>query len=338
MPDPKTIKLMSCDFNWCYKGDVHQPAAAQDWAFVDPRAYFDWHLEFGANVMFCHAYIFSGCAYYPTKLGPVAPGPGCELFPALYELAQQAKLPTWSYFCAGADLTISNVQQNWVLPGTRDFPQAAYGFLAPESEWTDLLCARVEEFLSLYPVDWLLFDWFIYGWFYPDQYPLRPAPFVAQPFEEIIGRPLPATAEEITPEEGVAYKREVLARQFRRLRDTVKATSPGTRLMFNVPYTRADDPLWVDHPMVRESDALFAECTDPAVMEWLLSVRRPEQRLMTTIVGRVDGECDPASWRRWHEAGCDFMAYAWGSPPDFRPHPRYDEELAIARAAFEEIG
>lgn len=336
--DPKTIKLMNCDFNWAMKGDQHYPATAEDWAFVNSQAYFDWHVDFGCNVIFCQAYAFGGHAYYPTRLGPVAPGPGRELFPALYELGRAAGMPVWSYLCIGGDLVMSNIRQDWVLPGTRDLPGAGFGFLAPETEWTDYLCARLDEFLRMYPVDWLLFDWFIYGWFYPEAYPLRPAPFMEQPFAEIIGRPLPATAEEITLEEGIAYKREVLARQFRRLKDTATAASPGTKLIFNVPYTQPQDPHWVDHPMLQESDGLFAECTRPEVMEWLLEVRRPGQRLMTTIIGRLDDEADPNSWRRWHEAGCDFFGYAWGTPPDFRPHPRYEEGLRVVRKAFREIG
>ena len=43
---------------------------------------------------------------------------------------------------------------------------------------------------------------------------------------------------------------------------------------------------------------------------------------------------DPNSWRTWYERGCDFFGYAWGTPPDFRPLPLYDRELAITRAAF----
>jgi len=40
------------------------------------------------------------------------------------------------------------------------------------------------------------------------------------------------------------------------------------------------------------------------------------------IVGRPGdkGVCDPNSWKKWYEAGCDFFAYAHGIPPDFRPH------------------
>ena len=31
-------------------------------------------------------------------------------------------------------------------------------FLGPESPWTDLLCARIKEFLTDYPADWMLFE------------------------------------------------------------------------------------------------------------------------------------------------------------------------------------
>ena len=34
---------------------------------------------------------------------------------------------------------------------------------------------------------------------------------------------------------------------------------------------------------------------------------------------------------------CDFFGYAWGTPPDFRPYPRYDAELRIVREAYREM-
>jgi hypothetical protein len=98
---------------------------------------------------------FGGTAFYPTKLGPVAPGPGNQLFPRLYKLACDRGIPTWSYFCVGADLVMS--------------------------------------------------------------------------------------------------------------------------------------------------------------------------------------ECDVESWREWYKKGCDFFGYAWGTPPDFRPHPQYEADLKVVRRAFKEI-
>jgi hypothetical protein len=255
------------------------------------------------------------------------------MFPALYGLAVQAKMPTWSYFCVGADLIMSNLRDAWVVPTSRQF--APHGFLAPESPWTDLLCERIAEFLTAYPVDWLLFDWFVYGHLRPNEFPVQPAWFVKEPFAEIIDRPMPERAEEITAAESLRYKREVLARQFHRLQATVRRHSPKTRIIFNVPYWGAHEAIWEDHPMLRESDGLFAESSDDAVVEWLLEVRRPEQRVMTTVIGRLDGEhCDPQSWRKWVARGCDLMGYAWGTPPDFRPHPSYEAGLRIIREAF----
>ena len=332
-PANDPILLFTCDLNWTTTG----AAAAHEWASVDPRAYFDWHVEFGSSAIFCQAYTFGGYAFYPTRLGPVAPGPGQQLFPRLYELGRQAGMPVWSYFCVGADLIMSNFRADWVVPGSRS-SDSPYGFLAPESGWTDLLCARVREFLALYPVDWLLFDWFVYGGLKPDVELVRPAPFVEAPFAEICGRPMPDRTEEITPAEHLGYKREVLARQFHRLRDAVKETSPGTRILFNVPYWESNEAIWQGHPMLRESDGLFAECSRPEIVEWLLAIRQPGQRVMTTVLGRTeDGECDPESWRRWHKEGCDLCGYAWGAPPDFRPAPRYAADMEIVRKAFAEI-
>jgi hypothetical protein len=330
----ETIRLMHCDLNWA--ADPWQRAATpQDWAFVDPQEYFDWHREFGTNVMYCQAFLFGGTALYPTKLGPLAPGPGSQLFPKLYEIARREGFPVWSYFCVGADLVMSNHRSDWVVPGSRK-DWHPYGFLAPESGWTELLCARIREFLSMYPVDWLLLDWFVYGGPKPNEELVQPADYAKEAFRRIIGRKMPDTADAITAEEHLHYKRTVLAEQFYQLRDAVLETNPTTKILFNVPYHEAGEALWVDHPMMIESDGLFAECNKGEVMEWLLKVRAPHQRVMTTIIGRVEpGECEPTDWKRWYDAGCDFFGYVHASPPDFRPPKSKEAEVATVREAFD---
>jgi hypothetical protein len=214
------LKMFMCDLNWTYydRPIVHTPPSApHDWAFVDPKEYFEWHRAFGNNMTFCQAYTFCGYAFYPTKLGPVAPGPGQELLPKLFDLSRKAQMPFCTYFCIGADLIMSNMRDPWVIPTSRQLPHAYYGFLGPESPWTDLLCARIGEFLTDYPVDWIMFDWFVYGSLTPDKFHVQPAWFVEKPFKEIIGHAMPERAEDITPEESLTYKRAVLARQFLRI-------------------------------------------------------------------------------------------------------------------------
>ena len=189
---PKPIKCFCCDLNWA---KVEKPvpsvraAMAADWAKVDAREYFDWHAEFGNNVMFCQAYLFGGTALYPSRLGPVAPGKGAELLPRLYELARKAKMPFMSYFCVGTDCTVAAHCNDWVVPKSRE--TAHFGFLAPESPWTELLCGRITEFLRQYPVEWLLFDWFVYGTLKLNESKVQPAWFVKQPFHDIICRKMP---------------------------------------------------------------------------------------------------------------------------------------------------
>jgi len=336
------IKLMVCDLNFVrldkpFRTD--QPSAPHDWAFVDPKEYFQWHRDFGNNAISCDAYTFCGYAFYPTKLGPVAPGPGQELLPRLYELTRTAGMPFWSYFSVSWDLIMSTMRGTddlWVIPNSRN-REWLWGNLAPESPWTDLFCARVEEFLKQFPVDVILFDMFDYGSPHSNDFPVQPAWFAEKPFAEIIGHRMPLTAAEITPAESLAYKREILARQFYRIRDVVRKVSPNTKICFNVPYWTPTEELWVDHPMLNESDILYAESSDD-VVDWLLKVRKPHQRVMTTIIGRVDpGKSIPSSWRKWNERGCDFYGYAWGTPPDFRPHPSYAADLELIHHAFREI-
>ena len=236
------------------------------------------------------------------------------------------------------DLITSNLRDEWVIPTSRNHPYSSQGFLAPESPWTDLLCDRIAEFLTQFPVDYLQFDMFDYGGMGPD-FPVQPAWFVKKPFAEIIGREMPETAGEITAEESLRYKRELLARQFWRIHDTVLQASPKTQIGFNVPFFHAAEPLWVDHPMLAESNFLVAESSRPEIIDWLISVRKPGQSIMTTIIGHPEkGQTEPYQWRQLAEKGCDmFFGYAWGTPPDFHPHHHYNQDLTIVRQAFQEL-
>lgn len=88
----KTIELFNCDLNWSrfdYPISTCSVSAPQDWANVDRKEYFDWHRDFGNNVMFCQAYTIGGYAFYPTKLGAAAPHPGNQLFPRFYDLSRE---------------------------------------------------------------------------------------------------------------------------------------------------------------------------------------------------------------------------------------------------------
>ncbi|MCM8769494.1 MAG: hypothetical protein NC911_07505 [Candidatus Omnitrophica bacterium] len=59
---------------------------------------------------------------------------------------------------------------------------------------------------------------------------------------------------------------------------------------------------------------------------------------MTTIIRHTKpGWCDPQLWRRWYGCGCDLFGYAHGTPPDFRPHSFWTEQVEVVRAAFHEI-
>ena len=323
--------LFCCDLNWAMT-PRSRPSLPADWAQVDPQKYFDWHRNFGVNVMFCQAYCSAGYALYPSKLGPVGKGNAATLFPRLYELSRDAGMPVWSYFTVGADLLMAKEHPEWIVPGTQR-KLGHGGFFGPETPRTEMLCARIREFLKQYPVDWLLLDWFVYGMLKPNGLPVQPAEFVKKPFARIIGRPMPAKAEEITAQENLKYKRTVLAEQFQAIKAAVKETSPKTKIIFNMPYRQVGEALWKDHPVMEESDGLFAESSNH-IVDWLLKVRKPNQRVMTTIIGRSPSTTNPNTWKEWHAKGCDFFGYAWGTPPNFEPAPSYKKDLAVVREAF----
>ena len=337
----RPIKLFCCDLNGVATKDSHPitiPAMPQDWAYLDPKEYFAWHRDFGINIFFLQGYAWGGYAFYPTQLGPVAPGPGKDLFPKIFRMAQKAGLPFCGYFSVGIDPFVSNMRKEWVVPTSRNYYPKGVGLLALESPWTDLLCSRVTEFLRSYPVEWINFDCFNYGKVNSNDFAVQPSPYVKGPFKEIIGRDMPETASEITPEESLKYKREIMARQFYRLREAMHKGNPGTKANFNVPFFKPGEPMWVDHPMLNECDQLIAESSND-VVDWLLKIRKPHQRVMTTIIGIEDkeGVCDPNSWKKWYEAGCDFFGYAHATPPDFRPPPSRREQVEIVRQAYRQM-
>jgi hypothetical protein len=339
-----TFKLFCVDIIWSQYGEAISPSLAHTWAFLDPEEFFNWHMELGNNAMTGICYPHSGHAFYPSKLGPVAPGPGREFTPAIFELCRRRGVPFFGYFSVGTDLIVTNCREHWVVPGSRFQPppldKLHFGFLAPESPWTDLLCDRIEEFLSSYPADWLLLDWVSYGSTLHN-YPVRPAWFVKKPFQDIIGRPMPDDGSQITKEEGLQYKREILARQFTRILDTIRRTSPNTKTVINVPYIRAAEPEYVDHPLMTESDMLFSETTQDEIVNWLLQVKKPGQRVMVSIAGRPEepGLCVEDDWGKWHARGCDFYGYYPSTPPDWRsPAKRFQHGLDTIRKAFQAIG
>jgi hypothetical protein len=136
---PNTIKCFCCDLNWVRPGRIF-PAAAHNWAFIDPQEYFDYHREFGNDVTFCQAYTFGGIALYSTKLGPLAPGPGSQDLPRLWALSRQAKMPLVSYMCVGADLVMTTFfgrvdgvcdPRTWKTGYARGCDLFAYAFGAP---------------------------------------------------------------------------------------------------------------------------------------------------------------------------------------------------------------
>lgn len=332
-----TLKACITDFNWVQITAEGPPRAsmAHEFAGVDPHKVVDWQLAMGANMIVQHAFTFNGCAWYPTRLGPEAPIARSGYFGRLFNYARNAGVKVCGYMCVGQDKFTCAVRPDWLVPTTSDQSKWWYpGFLAPESGWTDLLCGRIEEFLALYPVDAMLFDWFVYGTTTDWLFPVQPTQFVRGPFKEIIGRDMPEKADQITTDESLRYQREVLARQFFKIRDAVKRVHPQCAIMFNVPYWKPHDPKWIDHPMIRESDWLFAESSQLDVVDWLLEIRRPEQRVFSTIISGIDQRHDPERWKLLHARGCDLIGWGFPDPATLIPGPWYEEDFKIIRNAF----
>lgn len=345
------LRIFTLDLNYASVGPdgaTVAPSAATDWKTVDPFAFCDWQVAHGANVVGCQPWTFSGFATFPSELGPRATGTGGTLFPAVYDRARDRGVPILAYFNVAVDLAVCSSRPHWLVPGSQGVEILGdtfwHGFLDPQSRWADLLADRILEFLSQFKPDWVLFDWFCYGSLMNDL-SLPSTPQVRADFGAIIGKAFPEDPGQVSSADAIKYKREVLARWFARIRDAVRATSPVTKIVFNVPYFGPAEPIWVDHVMLRESDALFAESSNPDIVEWLLSVRRPGQRVMTTIFGRPDDHVggqtirwsDASTWRHWSERDCDLVAWTFPVPPSATPHPRDRDAIKLVGDAYRQL-
>jgi hypothetical protein len=336
LPAGDQLRLFTFDLNYAVvdgAGEIVVPSAATDWQAIDPTAYIQRQLDAGANLVSCQGWTYSGYALFESELGPRAIGSAATLMPRAFAVAKHLRVPVVTYINVGSDLAVSATRPHWLVPGSQGveilgdvFPS---GFLAPESGWGDLLIERITELLSRFPADWLLLDWFCYGNLVNDL-PISMTSLVHDTYRKLIGGPPSDPSGTLNEHEALRYRRAVLANLFGRIQAAAKAASARTKLVFNVPYFRAADPLWADHPMLLESDALFAESSNAEIVDWLLSVRRNEQRVWTTIHGRPDDHVDAqtiqwtdvSSWRHWSERGCDLVAWTFPKPPRAEAHPK----------------
>ena len=342
------LRLFTMDLNYAVvdgAGDTVVPSAATDWRAIDPTAHIQRQLDSGANVVSCQGWTYSGYALFESELGPRATGSAVTLMPRAFAVAKDLGVPVVTYLNVGSDLAVCATRPHWLVAGSQGveilgdvFPS---GFLAPESGWGDLLIERIAELLSRFPADWLLLDWFCYGNLLNDL-PISVTSLVRETYLELIGDPPSDPSGTLDEQEALRYRRAVLARLFGRIQAAARATSPRTKLVFNVPYFRAADPLWGDHPMLLESDALFAESSNSEIVDWLLSVRRNEQRVWTTIHGRPDDHvvgrtiqwADVSSWRHWSDRGCDLVAWTFPTPPQAEAHPKDRAAISQIAAAY----
>jgi len=334
-----TRRIFTLDLNWRREQPPSRGVglcAAHDFADISAQAFLDYHQDFDITELWMPTSNWAGYTYYPTRLNCVAPGALGELFVRVYDSCQARDMPCWGYFCVGTDLHIAATRPEWVIPGSAE--HQGWPMLAPESPWIDLLEARLIEFLEAYPVHSMMLDWFVYGSVSDTDFPVQPTFWANEPFERATGRPMPQRADQISAAEGLAFKRHVLGQNAQRLASTIKRVSPKTEVVFNMPYHRADDPLWVDHPVLTVSDLLFAECSRADVVEWLLAVRRPEQQVMCMIHGRPDeDQCDVHSGAAWAERGCGLFSSALPVAPELRHHPADESALEAVRQLYRDL-
>jgi len=160
--DSDTIKLFNCDLNWT-KVDSPvpgcPPAMATDWAQVDAKEYFDWHVALAIR------HVLPGLRVRwdgPVSLETGACGARQRSGTAAGTLCAIAcrRMPFVSYFCVGTDLTVAAHRPQWIVPRATSTPTMASLLRRVPGPTCSVSGSRVPE---EFPVEWLLFDWFVYA-------------------------------------------------------------------------------------------------------------------------------------------------------------------------------
>jgi hypothetical protein len=272
------ITAFCADFNWDIVG---APASPGMYAHADPEALVDWTAELGANTIQTFHVGFNGWAWYPSAVTPMNPGLPPDWLTRVNARARQRNIQVMGYLCLGANQFWQVMHADEVHPGVVG---GWGGMPIPTTErYLDWFCALVQESATHTTSAGFMIDWF-----YPTVHDTW-LPCERVMWQELLGEPFPSVAP--SPAAVLAFDRAAMTRAWQR----IKAAEQSGRKQIIWPsfgVKTVADPLWQDHPALRESDWILNESPDHDYMAWIRAQMRPDARLVQCAAGWTTHRAD----------------------------------------------
>jgi hypothetical protein len=269
-----SIKAYDIDFNWG-PGGPNGFAKPGLWADADPAEHVNWYAALGCNVIQSFAVSCNGYAWYKNGIVPEQPGLKYDFLTEQVKMAHQKNIKVFGYFCAGSNT-------KW----GEEHPDLSYGIpSSPHIPYTntylDYLCASIEDAIKKTNMDGVFIDWLWNPGATMEPYPpLKWLDCEQVMFGELMNQPFPGK-DKITPETELQFRRNAIARCWKRIRETVKKTKPDCIIWLTSCQLTSKDIAGSD--MLKEVDWVLNEAGDIATTSTVSTMLGKQTRLVTCL-------------------------------------------------------
>jgi len=316
------VKAFCVDFNWGDQG-VSPPGM---YAQADPGEHVRWYQELGANVIQTFCVTYNGYAWYPSEVAPVTPSlKASDFLGEMVRLGHRAAMKVMGYFTLGANPYWESRHPDLGHGDDSDYIKIPFTL-----QYLDYFCRCVEDALGKTGIDGFMIDWVR---------PTQHRNWLAcekDMYRQLIGEPFPSSGEP-SAEAVLQFDRLAIARAWRHIRRTVRATRPVV-IWTNHPIIEKEYPLWVDHPLLKQVDWILNESPELAALDWLTSQVGPHTLIVQNLCG-WEGH-DASAWKTIDSKRFGLYGFAKADPRTTLPDRRRAtnvKNIAILRQAFHEI-
>lgn len=272
--EDEVIKTFCIDFNWG-EGGPNGFAKPGLYADANPEDHVNWYAALGCNVIQSFAVSCNGYAWYKNGIVPEQPGLKYDFLTEQVKLAHEKKIKVFGYFCAGSNT-------KW----GQEHPDLSYGFpsnphIPYTTQYIYYLCASIEDAIKMTKIDGVFIDWLWNPGTTMEPYPpLKWMDCEQVMFKELMNQPFPGK-DKITPAIELQFRRKAIARCWKRIRETVKETSPDCIIWLTSCQLTSKDIAGSD--MLKEVDWVLNEAGDIATTESVHSMLGKHTRLVTCL-------------------------------------------------------
>lgn len=276
---PSRLTAFNVDFNWG-PGGTNGFAPAGTFAKADPAAHYQWHKDLGSNVIWTFGVTCDGYAWYRNSgVAPVQPGLEHDFLNEQTELGHRDGKLIIAYFCVGANML-------WA----ERYPEQSYGrpsavHIPFTNDYLDYFCASIRDVLTKTEIDGIQLDWMYSPPLLMDEKEVRWMPCEQQMYAELFGEPFPGKPQIDAPKT-LEFQRRALARCWRRIHETVRATKPNCIIWLTCFDLR--HPQLEGLPIFQEVDWLVNEHPDPTSLDAIRKLAGPKTKLWQCLCGWGD--------------------------------------------------